>query len=116
MEERRLNKRTELQSKMIIKRVGGNEYKEAKIDIIDVSRCGIGFWCKDILGIGEVYEASMTIWTKEEIHVLLQIVRIELQDEEFVYGAAFVGLPEMEAARIEVYQTINENEESDYEV
>ena len=52
----------------------------------------------------------MTIWTKEVIHAFLQIVRIELHAGVYGYGAIFIGMPEMDSARIEVYQTVNEEE------
>ena len=41
------------------------------------------------------------------IHAFLQIVRIELKAGGYGYGAIFIGMPEMDSARIEVYQTIN---------
>lgn len=110
MEERRKNKRTELNSKLVIKRIDGESHKEVAIEIIDVSKNGIGFSCDEVLNIGAVYETYLTIWTKEVIHAFIRIVRIELVEERFEYGAMFVGLPEMDASRIEVYQTVNENE------
>lgn len=110
MEERRKNKRTELNSKLVIKRIDGENHKEVSIEIIDVSKNGIGFGCDEVLNIGAVYETYLTIWTKEVIHAFIRIVRIELVEERFEYGAMFVGLPEMDASRIEVYQTVSENE------
>lgn len=109
MDERRKSKRTELQSKLIIKRLDSDEQKEATIDIIDVSKSGVGFTCKEALNIGTVYESYLTIWTQEVLHAFLQIVRIELQGDEYSYGAIFIGMPEMDASRIEVYQTVSEN-------
>lgn len=109
MDERRKSKRTELQSKLIIKRLDSDEQKEATIDIIDVSKSGVGFTCKEALNIGAVYESYLTIWTQEVLHAFLQIVRIELQGDEYSYGAVFIGMPEMDASRIEVYQTVSEN-------
>ena len=53
----------------------------------------------------------MTIWTKEVIHAFLRIVRIEMIDGKFHYGAVFIGMPEMDAARIETYQTVMEEQE-----
>lgn len=110
MQERRKTKRTDMSSKLVIKRLDGNTGNQATIDIIDVSKTGIGFACKEMLQIGEVYEAYLTIWTKEVIHAFLQIVRIELQGDNYGYGAIFIGMPEMDSARIEVYQTFNEEE------
>lgn len=108
--ERRRNKRTSMPSTLVIKKLGGNNgNKEVSIDIADVSRTGIGFTCTEPLQIGEVYESFLTIWTKEVLHAFLQIVRIELKGDIYSYGAVFIGMPEMDSARIEVYQTINEN-------
>ena len=108
MDERRKSKRTELQSKLIMKRLDGESHKEVAIDIIDVSKSGVGFSCKEALNIGAVYESYLTIWTQEVLHAFLQIVRIELQGDGYSYGAVFIGMPEMDASRIEVYQTVNE--------
>ena len=111
MQDRRKDKRTELPTNVIIKKMVGSSNKEVEIEVIDLSRSGLGFVCKDKLEIGEVYESFLTIWTKEVIHAFLQIVRIEMQDggKSFLYGASFVGLPELDASRIGVYQAINDN-------
>jgi len=108
MQERRKSKRSPLDSTIIIKRLDGSGSDEVTIDINDVSKGGVGFGCKEILQIGAIYESYLTIWTKEVLHAFLQIVRIEMKENGYVYGASFVGLPEMDASRIEVYQTINE--------
>ena len=60
--------------------------------------------------IGSVYESYLTIWTKEVLHAFFEIRRIEKIDEDsYNYGAIFIGMPEMDAARIEVYQTVEEH-------
>ena len=106
MVERRKNNRRELISTIIVKRLDEGENKETTIEIIDVSKSGIGFSCKELLSIGAVYEANLRIWTQEVLHACLEIVRIEKRDEGFNYGAIFIGMPETEAFRIEVYDTI----------
>lgn len=109
-QDRRKNRRTDLDSKLVIKRLDGGNGNEVTINIVDVSKNGVGFECKEPLQIGEVYEAYLTIWTKEVIHAFLQIVRIELKGGDYGYGATFIGMPEMDSARIEVYQTVNEQD------
>lgn len=109
-QDRRKNRRTDLDSKLVIKRLDGDSRNEVTINITDVSKQGVGFECREPLQIGEVYEAYLTIWTKEVIHAFLQIVRIELHAGVYRYGAIFIGMPEMDSARIEVYQTVNEEE------
>ncbi len=108
MQERRRSKRTKLDSKLMIKRLDDNGNKEVLIDINDVSKTGVGFICSEVLSIGNVYESFLTIWTKEVIHAFIRIVRIEMIDGKFHYGAVFIGMPEMDAARIETYQTVSE--------
>lgn len=108
MEEKRKNKRTELLSKIILKRLDGSKIEEAAIDVTDVSKTGVGFSSKEPLTIGAVYEAFLTIWTKEVLHAFVEIVRIEKVANGFEYGGIFIGMPEMDAARIETYQTVED--------
>ena len=110
MNERRKSKRTNLESRLIMKRLDGNSNHEVHINIVDVSKDGIGVECAEVRQIGEVDESYLTIWTKEVIHAFLQIVRIELKSGTYAYGAIFIGMPEMDSARIETYQTISEME------
>lgn len=97
-------------SAVVIKRLDGQSNKEVSINIVDVSKSGMGFLCNESLRIGEVYESSLSIWTKEVIHAFLQVVRVEMKEDSFFYGAVFIGMPEMDSARIEVYQTIHDTE------
>ncbi len=108
MQERRKSKRTELHSVLVMKRLDNQDEQEVTIEVNDISKTGVGFVCEEPLAIGNVYESYLTIWTKEVLHAFLRIVRIEMIDGNFHYGAVFIGMPEMDAARIEVYQTINE--------
>ena len=65
MEERRKNKRMELESKLLIKRMDNSELsEEVNITVTDVSKTGIGFLCDAGLEVGAVYESFLTIWTK----------------------------------------------------
>lgn len=112
MEEKRKSRRIELVSKLIIKRLDGNgtdETSEVIIDVQNVSKTGVGFTCEVPLEIGAVYEAYLTIWTKEVIHAFVEIVRIAKEEKNFSYGGIFIGMPEMDAARIEVYDTLTAN-------
>ncbi len=104
MEERRKSPRRELQSTILIKRLDKTEPDQVQIDILDVSTSGIGFKTGEKLEIGAIYESILTIWTKEQLHTFLEIVRIELNDDgSYTYGAYFVGMPELESVRIDIY-------------
>ena len=109
MEERRKNKRTTLNSSIILKRLDDGRDEEVEIEVIDVSKTGVGFTCTEPLTIGAIYESFLTIWTKEVLHAILEIIRIEKKGNTISYGAIFVGMPEMDACRIETYQTVEES-------
>ena len=80
MEERRKSKRSELKSSLIIKRLDQSD-EQIGIEILDVSKTGVGFNCDQRLMIGSVYESYLTIWTKEVLHAFFEIRRIEKIDE-----------------------------------
>jgi hypothetical protein len=108
MEERRRNKRTDLQSKLIAKRLDTKEEREIGIDVQNVSKTGIGFECDELLNMGAVYEGYLTIWTKEVIHAFIEIVRIEKIEDGYEYGGLFIGMPDCDLQRIEVYNIVND--------
>jgi len=110
MDERRRNTRSKLESKLMLKRLDKEE-KEIIIDVADVSKTGVGFVCDEPLVIGAVYETYLTIWTKEVLHAFVEIVRIEKTGNTFNYGGIFVGMPDMDSARIEVYQMFEQENE-----
>ena len=108
MEERRRSKRTDLKSKLLVKRLDSSEHEEVGVDVKNVSKTGIGFYCDEILDIGAVYEAYLTIWTKEVIHAFIEIVRIEKVVDTYDYGGLFIGMPEFDLQRIDVFNVIND--------
>lgn len=110
MNERRKTRRSELSSRLVIKRLDGEGVDEVAIEVIDISKTGIGFNCTEPLGIAAIYEGYLTIWTKEVLHAFMEIVRIEKKENTFEYGAIFIGMPEMESNRIEVAQAFNDAE------
>lgn len=108
MEERRKSKRTELKSKLLVKRLDSDAQHEVGVDVINVSKTGIGFDCDELLDMGAVYEAYLTIWTKEVIHAFIEIVRIQKDVDTYEYGGLFIGMPEIDLQRIEVYNTVSD--------
>lgn len=106
MEEKRKERRLELESQIILKKLNGSDTQEDKVNISirDVSKSGMGFRCNEPLVIGSVYECLITIWTKEVIHAFVEIVRIVKKEDAFEYGGIFIGMPEMDMKRIEIYE------------
>ena len=107
MDERRKNKRLMLQGKIAIKPIGGGSMESVPINITDCSRAGLGFITDKKLVIGDNYEAYLTIWTKEVLHVFMKVVRSEDVEGGFLYGCLFIGMPETDRQRISIYETIS---------
>lgn len=115
MEEKRRDRRMSLSAKLLIKNMtdaSGRE-EEVKIEVLDVSKTGVGFISDIPLEIGAVYETRLKIWTDEVIHAFLKVVRIEqTKEERYICGTIFIGLSEIDAKRIEVYDLLGRvNEE-----
>ena len=110
MEERRKSKRLELGGEIMLKPIASKDQEEeaVTIHVYDCSRAGLGFHADCQLLMGEIYEANLTIWTKEVIHVFLKIVRGKALEDGYEYGAIFIGMPEYDLQRIEVYETVQD--------
>lgn len=110
MEEKRRDRRMGLSAKLFIKNMNDDSVKadEVEIEVLNVSKTGVGFICNTPLSIGAVYESRLKIWTDEVIHAFLKVVRIEqTEDERYICGTTFMGLPEMNAKRIEIYEMLD---------
>ncbi len=108
MEDRRKTKRLELTGEIAIKELGTDAVRNCEIQIIDASSTGLGFISDQQLTIGDNYEAKITIWTKEVLHVIIQIVRAAKEGNNYHYGSLFIGMPEDVCQRIKVYETVED--------
>ncbi len=108
MEERRKSRRLDLTGEILIKELGTNNVNTCDIHITDCSSTGVGFSTDQQLTIGHNYEAKITIWTKETLHVIVQIVRAAKYNDIFHYGGLFIGMPDDVKKRIDVYETVED--------
>ena len=107
MEDRRKNRRLELAGELIIKGLSGTT-EAVDINILDASTNGLGFRTQKQLTIGDIYEANLTIWNKETLHVFVQVVRAAVDENGYHYGGIFIGMPEDVKMRIQVYETVED--------
>lgn len=109
MEDKRKHKRLELSGEILIKELGAaGDGESADIEIHDCSRDGLGFTTDKPLTVGSNYEANLTLWNKDKIHVFIQIVRAEKEGDLFHYGGIFIGMPDTDQMRIQVYETVTD--------
>ena len=112
MEEKRKHKRLELDVTVELERLdkdGVTTLKFVHVDITDLSRSGIGFRSKQELEVGTYYDTKLTIWTKEVIDAVIEIVRSSETEDGYVYGAEFIGMTDTDALKIDIYQIFNES-------
>ena len=111
MEEKRKHKRLDLDVTVELERLdkeGVTTLKYIHVDIMDLSRSGIGFKANQLLEVGTYYDTKLTIWTKEVIDAVIEIVRCNETEDGYVYGAEFIGMTDTDALKIDIYQIFNE--------
>lgn len=111
MEERRRSKRLELDVSVQLERLdsdGVTTLKFVHVNVVDISKTGMGFTSSQKLDAGTYYDVKLQIWTKEVIDAVIEIVRLEEIDDGYRYGAVFIGMTETDALKIEIYQLFNE--------
>lgn len=119
MEEKRKDRRLELDVTLELSRIDGDDgvttIKLVHVNVVDLSRSGIGFKTKQELKLGSFYDTKLQIWTKDIIEAIVKIVRCDKVGDEYHYGAAFVGMIDKDALKIDVYRMFYESEESENE-
>ena len=108
MRDRRRWNRTDLEAWLILHRLDNSQIHEICVEVTNVSPTGIGFMCPEVLDMGAVYGGTLTIWTKEQIPVFVDIVRSMELEGRYNYGGLFVGMPDLYSRKIAVYQTVEE--------
>lgn len=115
MSEKRLYKRSDLNETVKLSLVGEGDgvFSEPfEVEILNMSTDGVGFRCKQQLLIGEILSGRIAIWTKDEMDVLLKVIRCtEESNGMYGYGCIFVGLEGSESTRIQIYQMFNPEED-----
>ena len=106
-EERRKARRMDLDVRVTLSRVDNSE-GDISVEVLDISRAGIGFFCTKELVNGAVYKSDIKIWTGDVITAFINIVRVGRQENGNIYGGIFVGMPEADWCRIGVYETFQD--------
>lgn len=109
MEEKRKDKRMTLEGNLYMKRLDSGVGEIVPVTINDISRSGLGFKCEKDLDISSVYDLEIVLWTKEKIKAIITLVRKTEADGLYSYGGTFVGLPESDTCKIDIYELFNNN-------
>ncbi len=101
MEERRRAKRMPITLSLEINHLYKQDNVQvsnlhAPIDVMDISKTGIGFKSKSILPIGYYFNANMNLGNEDTLHCVVQIIRSQpVEDGITVYGCQFVGMADV---------------------
>ncbi len=115
---RRKYKRHTLSIKLFMTRVDDDSGLGIPIEVLDMSKSGIGFICEQELTNGAIYKANIKIWTGAVIPAFINVVRVSHEEGGNIYGGIFIGMPESDACRIGVYESYleyNSEEKSEEE-
>lgn len=70
--------------------------EEADIEVFDVSTRGIGFKSTSILPLNFYFNAKIVLGEPDNlVYTVVKIVRIQKEEDGFIYGCEFVGLPDI---------------------
>ncbi|MCR4591055.1 MAG: PilZ domain-containing protein [Lachnospiraceae bacterium] len=106
---RRRYKRYTLNVKLFMTRVDDDKGIGIPVEVLDISTAGVGFFCEQELMNGVIYKANIKIWTGDVIPAFINVVRVSRQEDGYIYGGIFIGMPESDSCRIAVYETYQEN-------
>ncbi len=102
---RRKYQRHTLSIKLFMTRVDDESGMGIPIEVLDMSKSGIGFICEQELTNGAIYKANIKIWTGAVIPAFINVVRVSHEVGGNIYGGIFIGMPESDACRIGVYES-----------
>lgn len=114
MEDRRKSKRLELEVAVQFSRIEEGRVTTVKyeqVQVTDMSRSGIGFTTTQELKVNDFYDTKIRIWTGETLDTVVQIRRGEKTGDKYQYGGVFVGMTELDAQKVDIYQMFQEVKE-----
>jgi hypothetical protein len=109
LEERRKNKRLPIKLHLEVNSLFKQDHTiiqdfHADIDIVNISKTGIGFITKADFPLEYYFNAKIEFEKKEFFYTVIKIIRKEKVNEGNLFGCEFIGLAEFLANKIDVYE------------
>lgn len=110
MEERRRAKRLPIKLSLEISDLYKQDHVhvmniKAPIEVMNISKAGIGFISESILPLGYYFNASINLGEKETLHCVVKIIRSQpIDDRLTMYGCEFVGMAEVLSFIFDAYE------------
>jgi hypothetical protein len=120
MDERRKNKRLPIKLEIDIDKLFKQDNEiihniNESIEVINVSKAGLGFLCKDVLPLDYYFNAKIEFDEVRYFYCVIKIIRKEVIGDTYLYGCEFVGLAEFLSKKVDDYEAYlgNKDEEED---
>ena len=116
MDERRKNKRLPIKLVIEIDKLFRQDNEiihdiNESIEVVNISKTGIGFVCKDLLPLDYYFNAKIEFDDVRFFYCVIKIIRREDLGNTNLYGCEFVGLAEFLSHKVDEYEAIlTENE------
>lgn len=110
MEEKRKSKRLPLNLELTISKLFAQdslmiEDLNESIEVENVSKSGIGFYCVHELPIGYYFDANILLPNERHFFSVLKIVRVNKVDNGHSIGCEFVGLADILSKQVDEYES-----------
>lgn len=78
---------------------------QAPIEVIDISKTGLGFVTTSVLPLGFYFDANINLNNNDSVlHCVIQIIRSQVtENAETMYGCSFVGMADILSFIFEEY-------------
>ncbi|MDH8678895.1 PilZ domain-containing protein [Fusibacter bizertensis] len=109
MRERRRSHRVTYNAVINIDQVYNQEQiikgtREFPVEILDISKGGIGFIAKEELPINFYFNAKIDLGNGKQFYSVLKIMRVEEIEEGYNYGCEFTGLADILSLYIDEFE------------
>jgi c-di-GMP-binding flagellar brake protein YcgR len=115
MEERRRHKRLPIFLELEINQLFKQDNEiisdlEEEIEVINISKTGIGFLSKAKFPLGYYFNAKIEFDKTQYFYCVLKIIRKDENESGTLYGCEFVGLAEFLSRKVDDYEKLLEAE------
>ncbi len=113
MDERRKHRRLPIHLELEINQLFKQDHViieglEEEIEVINISRTGIGFISNGDFPLEYYFNAKIEFDQKQFFYCVLKIIRKEKLDVSVLYGCEFVGLAEFLSKKVDAYEALLE--------
>ena len=94
----------------------GFSTEKIEVKLVNISKTGIAFRTTEKLVFNGFYDTEILFPSKDKFNAIVEIVRMEDRGEsDLYYGCSFIGITSADQFKIEVYQLVEEFDNTELE-